>query len=338
MFFSWYRNCLVGRGYQIKLADVAMCSGLYHKDYCEIGTRPPAPIRWLPWESILLVSKISFKPGFYSHVLCHIIAYLWRRTRNNANVLFIVSVCMHRYKNLTTLNRFSSYFNIGELTAICSHIPGLVKLDRQTLHMWTQMCFCAHLCFNLLNIYWSEKNCLQKLWENEACNLYPVHFLFRPPLWSSGQSFWLQIQRSRFYSQHCQISWEVVGLEQGSLSLVSTTEELLERKSSSSGLENREYGCRDPSRWPRVTLYPQRSALISPTSGGRSIGIVCSWTQATEFSLVLVHFLFNLQFQRQLNWNEWMFQNCYAMHTFPNFLHVIIDYQQSRLYLQYQLM
>jgi hypothetical protein len=39
-----------------------------------------------------------------------------------------------------------------------------------------------------------------------------------------------------------------VSLERGSLSLVSTTEELLERKSSGSGLENREYGSRDPSR------------------------------------------------------------------------------------------
>lgn len=57
--FLWCRNCLVGRGYQIKLADVAMCSGLYHKDYSEIGSRPPAPIRWLPWESILLVSKTT---------------------------------------------------------------------------------------------------------------------------------------------------------------------------------------------------------------------------------------------------------------------------------------
>jgi hypothetical protein len=33
---------------------------------------------------------------------------------------------------------------------------------------------------------------------------------------------------------------------QGPLSLVSTTEELLERKSNSSGLANREYGRRDP--------------------------------------------------------------------------------------------
>jgi hypothetical protein len=48
-----------------------------------------------------------------------------------------------------------------------------------------------------------------------------------------------------------------VGLERGPLSLVSTTEELLERKSSgSSGLENREYGSRDPSRCARGTIYP----------------------------------------------------------------------------------
>jgi hypothetical protein len=39
-----------------------------------------------------------------------------------------------------------------------------------------------------------------------------------------------------------------VGLEQGPLSLATTTEELLGRKSSDSGLENREYGRRDPSR------------------------------------------------------------------------------------------
>jgi hypothetical protein len=52
---------------------------------------------------------------------------------------------------------------------------------------------------------------------------------------------------------------KVVGLERGPLSLVSTTEELLERKSSGSGLENRDYGRKDPSRWPRGAVYPQKS-------------------------------------------------------------------------------
>jgi hypothetical protein len=30
----------------------------------------------------------------------------------------------------------------------------------------------------------------------------------------------------------------------------------------------------DPLRWPRNTLYPQKLALASLTSGGRSVGIV----------------------------------------------------------------
>jgi hypothetical protein len=35
---------------------------------------------------------------------------------------------------------------------------------------------------------------------------------------------------------------------------------VIERKSSGSGLENREYGRREPSRWRRVILYPQKQA------------------------------------------------------------------------------
>jgi hypothetical protein len=113
--------------------------------------------------------------------------------------------------------------------------------------------------------------------------LFSITFL-GPPLWSSGQSSWLQIQRSGCDSRRYHISWEAVGLERGPLSLVTTTEELLERKSSGSGIERREYGCRDPSRWPRGNLYPQKLAVTSPTRGGHSVGIVRSRTQATEFS------------------------------------------------------
>jgi hypothetical protein len=50
-----------------------------------------------------------------------------------------------------------------------------------------------------------------------------------PPLWSSGQSSWLQIRRPGFDSRHYQKK-KVLGLERGPLSLVSTTEELLDRK------------------------------------------------------------------------------------------------------------
>jgi hypothetical protein len=78
-----------------------------------------------------------------------------------------------------------------------------------------------------------------------------------------------------------------VGLERGPLSLVGTIEELLGRNSSGSGLENREYGCGDPLRWPRATLYPQKLALTSPTRGGRLVGIVFLRTKATEFVFCL---------------------------------------------------
>jgi hypothetical protein len=107
-------------------------------------------------------------------------------------------------------------------------------------------------------------------------------------LWSSGQSSCLQIQRSWFDSRRYQIFWEVVGLKRGSLSLVSTIEELLRRKSNGSDLENREYGRRILSRCPHGTLYSRNLTLTSPTSGGRSVGIFRSPTEATEFSLVCI--------------------------------------------------
>jgi hypothetical protein len=69
-----------------------------------------------------------------------------------------------------------------------------------------------------------------------------------PLLWSSGQSSWLQIQRSGFDFRRYHIFWEVAGLERGLLSLVSTIEELLERKSRDFCIENRDYSRRDPSR------------------------------------------------------------------------------------------
>jgi hypothetical protein len=91
---------------------------------------------------------------------------------------------------------------------------------------------------------------------------------------------------SGFDSQCYQIFWEVVGLERGPLSLVSTIEELLGRKSSGSGLESREYGCRDPSCWTHGTLYLQKLALTMPTSGGHLVDVVRSQTQTMGFSFL----------------------------------------------------
>jgi hypothetical protein len=74
----------------------------------------------------------------------------------------------------------------------------------------------------------------------------------------------------RFDSQRYHIFWEIVGLERGPLSLVSTNEELLGRKSSGSGLEIREYGRREPSRFPRGTLCPQKVGSTNFADNRRS--------------------------------------------------------------------
>jgi hypothetical protein len=44
-------------------------------------------------------------------------------------------------------------------------------------------------------------------------NLNKLTNQYWPPLRSSGQSYWLQIQRTGFDSRHYQIFWEVVYLE-----------------------------------------------------------------------------------------------------------------------------
>jgi hypothetical protein len=69
----------------------------------------------------------------------------------------------------------------------------------------------------------------------------------------------------------------------GALSLVSTTEELLDTKVAAPvyKTEITAVGIRRADH--ATPLYPQKLALTSLTSGSRSVGTVRSRTQATEF-------------------------------------------------------
>jgi hypothetical protein len=105
----------------------------------------------------------------------------------------------------------------------------------------------------------------------------------RPPLWSSGQEF-LDTHpgaRVRFPAGRKTSS----GSGTGSAQPREYNWEATWQKSSGSYLENREYGRRDPSRG---TIYPQKFAITSRTSGGRSVGIVRSRTQTMEFVLFYI--------------------------------------------------
>jgi hypothetical protein len=84
---------------------------------------------------------------------------------------------------------------------------------------------------------------------NETIFCISIH---GPPLWSSSESAWLQIQS-------CRVRFPAVP----------------ESNSSGFGLDSREYGRRDLLRRPRYTLSAKVGKTL-PTSGGCSVGIVCS--------------------------------------------------------------
>ena len=86
-----------------------------------------------------------------------------------------------------------------------------------------------------------------------------------------------------FDPRRYQFFWVVMGLEWGPLSLVRSSEELLEWKSSGSRSRKQRLTAVGTRCADHVTpLYPHKLALTSPTGCGRSVGIVRMRTKATE--------------------------------------------------------
>ena len=73
------RNCLVGKGYTIRIADFGMSRNLYSSNYYRIEGRAVLPIRWMAWESILMVSALCM---FY---------------RNHMNITWVMWVVIWLY-------------------------------------------------------------------------------------------------------------------------------------------------------------------------------------------------------------------------------------------------
>jgi hypothetical protein len=114
--------------------------------------------------------------------------------------------------------------------------------------------------------------------------------LFKPPLWSSGQSFWLLTRVPGSITGVARFFWAAVGLERGPLSLVNNLRSYLEEIVAAPGLENRSYDRRDSLRWPRDTFYPLKFALASLTGGDCSIGIVRNRTKHHRVFFFLIRF------------------------------------------------
>ncbi|XP_024936410.1 discoidin domain-containing receptor 2 isoform X2 [Cephus cinctus] len=59
------RNCLVSRGYTVKVSDLGPGRNAYAADYFRIEGRSPLPIRWMAWESMLM-GKYTSKSDVWS--------------------------------------------------------------------------------------------------------------------------------------------------------------------------------------------------------------------------------------------------------------------------------
>jgi hypothetical protein len=104
-------------------------------------------------------------------------------------------------------------------------------------------------------------------------------------LWSNGQSFWLQIHMSGFDSRHYQIFWEAVGLERGPLSLMSTIEELLERKVAAPVQKTEIRAVGNPPCWLRDIPL---SAKVDTIFAGKRRSIYRYSSLANHIALYLV--------------------------------------------------
>jgi hypothetical protein len=144
---------------------------------------------------------------------------------------------MRRYGGLGKEQRFSKDVLCMQCTELHeTHCRGPDRRQRTPVCISVANCCAVECCFKYVDqIFCTRLVSLQFRvfntflgWCNvtltKRCHHFPTRIMsFKwPPLWSSGQSSWLQIQRSEFDSLHCQIFWEVVGLERGPHSLVST--------------------------------------------------------------------------------------------------------------------
>lgn len=115
--FSWFsmvfslfhcRSCIIGPQLEVKVCTLGTVINrtAYPSDYCQLeGTgrqSQPMPIRWMSWESVLLVSSMSLSFAFMAFPFPTSQAFTWTQCAtqiyldDNFHVLFME---MHTFEN-----------------------------------------------------------------------------------------------------------------------------------------------------------------------------------------------------------------------------------------------
>jgi hypothetical protein len=150
-----------------------------------------------------------------------------------------------------------------------SRLHALLQLVHHVFWMFCisffcKLCVCHKFFYVRMDLLMSESHmsrtvctCISSTWT--STKLWKFYFTFEFVLGDClcglevSQSSWLQIGLSSI-SSTTRFFWEVLGLVWGTLGLVSTTDELLGRKSSGFGLGNWEHSCRDAAFMTRHLL------------------------------------------------------------------------------------
>lgn len=56
-----FRNCLLAAQLHVKVSDFAVVCSAFKDDYGEVRGRKMLPLRWLPWENLVLVRRIMYQ-------------------------------------------------------------------------------------------------------------------------------------------------------------------------------------------------------------------------------------------------------------------------------------
>lgn len=118
------RNCLVGNAYMIKISDFGMSRSLYSSDYYRIEGKAVLPIRWMAWESVLLVRSWKYK---LIDEYCKVKSLKWPNPwvhsqsrevldfKNTLTKINIWQISIDRCRNVSDFERWSISFTVHNI-------------------------------------------------------------------------------------------------------------------------------------------------------------------------------------------------------------------------------